>query len=452
MNNSKLHLVNKYSAENGLSRAVSYLSQFQPNEDIQRYQCTYDSLNAFLTELTECTSNLYSYLDTKGKLTVDEATLSKIRNNQLIRSRSESLKIEGSTSVPESEEKVVSQPSLFDQDGVLTIRHSDLNLIISDVFSAVIKQLPQIQEKHSRASNQKSTKKQKEDNLKVVNTESNEIQGDVSDIPVPFDENKLKTEKIPKEPLEPEEKRRKFDGKKLWDDVDWYEKIDLPKNYTKDYKLIIHEINNEIQKTYNTKSPIYDNVTELSNMLDEYFSVRFAYNRHDGHKFYPELYKEYLSAFTIGYAHSIVKGELNSFRDEFGTWLDDVKSGKNKYSAPPSVGWVFRDLSNPKTATPDAYIDKNTIIVAQLLWGQIFDKNMVLNTRNKFYLKLKADWLPTLYFNKLYGKRMYNLLHRTLDDYDPDKFVQSNDEYSKLVCNKDDMLNGYKLIVNGAAA
>lgn len=452
MNNSKLHLVNKYSAENGLSRAVSYLSQFQPNEDIQRYQCTYDSLNAFLTELTECTSNLYSYLDTKGKLTVDESTLSKIRNNQLIRSRSESLKMAGSPSIPEGEEQVVSQPSLVDQDGVLTIRHSDLNLIISDVFSAVIKQLPQIQEKHGRALNQKSTKKQKEDNLKVVNTESNEIQGDVSDIPVPFDGNKLKTEKIPEEPLEPKDKRRKFDGKKLWDDVDWYEKINLPKNYTKDYKLIIHEINNEIQKSYNTKSPIHDNVTELANMLDEYFSVRFAYNRHDGHKFYPELYKEYLSAFTIGYAHAIVKGELASFRDEFGTWLDDVKSGKNKYSAPPSVGWVFRDLSNPKTATPNAYIDKDTIIVAQLLWGQIFDKNMVLNTRNKFYLKLKADWLPTLYFNKLYGKRMYNLLHRTLDDYDPDKFVQSNDEYSKLVCNKDDMLNGYKLIVNGAAA
>lgn len=449
MNNSKLHLVNKYSAENGLSRAVSYLSQFQPNEDIQRYQCTYDSLNAFLTELTECTSNLYSYLDTKGKLTVDESTLSKIRNNQLIRSRSESLKIAGSPSIPEGKEQVVSHPSLVDQDDVLTIRHSDLNLIISDVFSAVIKQLPQLQEKPIKASKKKSTTKQKEDNLKVVNTESHEIQGDVSDIPVPFDENKHQSEKITEEP---EAKRRKFDGKKLWDDVDWYEKIDLPKNYTKDYKLIIHEINKGIQETYDTKSPIHGNVTELANMLDEYFSVRFAYNRHDGHKFYPELYKEYLSAFTIGYAHAIVKGELASFRDEFGTWINDVKSGKNKYSAPPSVGWVFRDLSNPKTATPNAYIDKDTIIVAQLLWGQIFDKNMVLNIRNKFYLKLKADWLPTLYFNKLYGKRMYNLLHRTLDDYDPDKFVQSNDEYSKLVCNKDDMLNGYKLIVNGAAA
>lgn len=449
MNNSKIHLVNKYSAENGLSRAVSYLSQFQPNEDIQRYQCTYDSLNAFLTELTECTSNLYSYLDTKGKLTVDEATLSKIRDNQLIRSRREPLKQEVSKDVPDAEDTVLSQPSLEAQDDVLTIRHSDLNLIISDVFSAVIKQLPQLQEKPIKASKKKSTTKQKGDNLKVVNAESHEIQGDVSDIPVPFDENKQQSEKITEEP---EAKRRKFDGKKLWDDVDWYEKIDLPKNYTKDYKLIIHEINKGIQETYDTKSPIHDNVTELSNMLDEYFSVRFAYNRHDGHKFYPELYKEYLSAFTIGYAHAIVKGELDSFRDEFGTWINDVKSGKNKYSAPSSVGWVFRDLSNPKTATPDAYIDKNTIIVAQLLWGQIFDKNTVLNTRNKFYLKLKADWLPTLYFNKLYGKRMYSLLHRTLDDYDPDKFVQSNDEYSKLVCNKDDMLNGYRMIVNGAAA
>lgn len=449
MNNSKIHPVNKYSAENGLSRAVSYLSQFQPNEDIQRYQCTYDSLNAFLTELTECTSNLYSYLDTKGKLTVDEATLSKIRDNQLIRSRREPLKQEVSKGVPDAEDTVLSQPSLAAQDDVLTIRHSDLNLIISDVFSAVIKQLPQLQEKPIKASKKKSTTKQKEDNLKAVNTESHEIQGDVSDIPVPFDENNHQSEKITEEP---EEKRRKFDGKKLWDDVDWYEKIDLPKNYTKDYKLIIHEINKGIQETYDTKSPIHDNVTELANMLDEYFSVRFAYNRHDGHKFYPELYKEYLSAFTIGYAHAIVKGDLDSFRDEFGTWINDVKSGKNKYSAPSSVGWVFRDLSNPKTATPDAYIDKNTIIVAQLLWGQIFDKNTVLNTRNKFYLKLKADWLPTLYFNKLYGKRMYSLLHRTLDDYDPDTFVQSNDEYSKLVCNKDDMLNGYKMIVNGAAA
>lgn len=448
MNNPKLHLVNKYSAENGLSRAVSYLSQFQPNEDIQRYQCTYDSLNSFLAELTECTSNLYSYLDTKGKLTVDEDTLSKIRGNQLIRSRSEALRSEESKAIPEVKEQVVSQPSPVEQEDVLTIRHSDLNLIISDVFAAVVKQLPQLQEKPVKTSKPKTSKKQETEEPKVTKTESHEVQGNVGDIPVPFDEKNPQAEKITEESSE---KRRKFDGKKLWDDVDWYAKEELPKDYTKDYKILIHEINKSITETYDPNSPIHDNVVELSNMLDEYFNVRFAYNRHDGHKFYPELYREYLSAFTIGYAHAIVKGELDSFRDEFKTWIDDVKSGKNKYSAPPSVGWVFRDLSNPKTATSDAYIDKNTIIVAQLLWGKIFDKLLIISIRSEFCLKLKAAWMPTIYFSKLYGKRMYKLLNRTLDGYDPDKFVNSNKGYSEL-CSKEAILNGCKLIAKGVAA
>lgn len=448
MNNSKLHLVNKYSAENGLSRAISYLSQFQPNEDTQRYQCTYDSLNSFLAELAECTSNLYSYLDTKGKLSVDESTLSKIRDNQLIRSRSEALKAEESKVIPEVKDSPISHPSQVEREDVLTIRHSDLNLIISDVFAAVVKQLPQLQDKPVRASKPKASKKKEAEAPKVADSESHEVQENVGDIPVPFDEIKSHTEKVTEESPEPKEKRRKFDGKKLWDDVDWYEKEDLPKTYTKDYKILIHEINKSITEIYDPKSPIHDNVVELSNMIDEYFSVRFAYNRHDGHKFYPELYREYLSAFTIGYAHAIVKGELNSFRDEFKTWVDDVKSGKNKYSAPPSVGWVFRDLSNPKTATSDVYIDKNTIIVAQLLWSQIFGKMRIISIRSKFCLKLIAAWMPTTYFNKLYGKRMYKLLNRTLDDYNPEKFVNSNNE----LCSKEATLNGYRLILKGTAA
>lgn len=371
MTNSKLRLVGKSAAENGLSRTVTYLSQFTQDEDTQRYQCTYDTLNKFLGELVDCTSSLYSYLDSKNQIHLDEAQLEFVKQRQI--------------DISAKRQKIDASEK---SDNLITIGRDDLTVIVAGVVQALgVDNISQKSDKSAALSVKPAkhhVKKTSDISSPVAaisqpdaSLETEQAKSSIESIQVPFNEAEAN--------VEPEEldatadqtssiKRRSFDGKPLWNDVYWYRKEKLPNNYTRYCKEILNRISKKFSKRISETTdhlPFADNAAEFLRMANEYFNVRFAFNRKDGHKFYPELYGEYLTDFCIGYANAFVEGSLDDFRDDFESWKQLVQAGKCKYSAPRSVGWIFRDLSNPKTATPSAYVNKTAVIFAQYLWDTV---------------------------------------------------------------------------------
>lgn len=443
---SKLRLVGKSAAENGLSRTVNYLSQFTQDEETQRYQCTYDTLNKFLGELVDCTSSLYSYLDSKNQIHLDEEQLEFVRQHQI--------------EVSASRRSI--ENAISDND-VITVRREDLTVIIAGVVQALgvnnIQQSGDKSEHKVKKNNpkrkveepklDKTAEKASKPNPEIYPAEvsASQIQGnDLEEITVPFDGSVKENEKEGP-------KRRSFDKKPLWDSVYWYKRETLPEGYSKNYKIIINSMTERVSsytEDHRETTLFADNISEVMKMMDEYFNIRFAFNRKDGHKFYPELYTEYLVDFCIGYANAYVEGTLEDFKSEFSDWKGLVRAGKCKYSAPKSVGWIFRDFSNPKTATPSVYINKTSLIFAQYLWQEI--QRIANPTKCVLYMTHKDDSKLTFIqgaevvsmsklaiynFVELYGYQRINAVlgFKFDDDLASDTYKSKEDQF-KYACKK----------------